>query len=113
VSRLRILIDEDVWTGPAEALRQAGYDVVSVNEVGRKGLSDEEQLAFAIAEDRAFLTHNIQDFAPLAEIYFQHSRSHAGIVVARQFEKGELLRRTLILLETLTPETAANTLRFI
>jgi biotin operon repressor len=36
------LIDEDVWTGLAEALRQAGYDVVSVNEVGRKGLSDEE-----------------------------------------------------------------------
>ena len=111
MSRLRLLIDEDVWTSLAEALRQAGYDVVSVNEVGRKGLSDEEQLAFA--EGRAFLTHNIQDFAPLAEIYFQHNRSHAGIVVARQFEKGELLRRTLTLLETLTPETAANTLRFI
>lgn len=113
MSRVKILIDEDVWIGLVEALRQAGYDAVSVSELGRKGLSDEEQLAYAVSEGRAIITHNIQDFAPLAEIYFQHNRSHAGIVVARQFEKGELLRRTLTLLETLTPETAANTLRFI
>jgi hypothetical protein len=57
--------------------------------------------------------HNIQDFAPLAEACFFQGRTHAGIIVARQFEKGELLRRTLALLATLTPETLANTLRFI
>jgi predicted nuclease of predicted toxin-antitoxin system len=113
MSRIKILIDEDVWTGLATALRQAGYDVVSVSELGRKGLSDEEQLAFAAAEGRAIITHNIQDFAPLAEIYFQHNRPHAGILVARQFEKGELLRRTFALLQSLTPETLANMLRFI
>ena len=33
-------------------------------------------------------------------------------VVSKRFEKGELLRRTLALLDSLTPETLANTLRF-
>jgi len=78
MSRIKILIDEDVWIGLVEALRQAGYDAVSVSELGRKGLSDEEQLAYAVSEGRAIITHNIQDFAPLAEIYFQQHRPHAA-----------------------------------
>lgn len=113
MSPVKIIIDEDVWTGLAEALRQAGYDAVSVSELGRQGLSDEEQLWFAVAEGRAIITHNIQDFAPLAELYFERNLTHAGIIVARQFEKGELLRRVLYLFELLRADDLANTLRFI
>jgi predicted nuclease of predicted toxin-antitoxin system len=113
MSRVKVLIDEDVWAGLAATLRQRGYEAVSIGEVDRKGLSDEEQLAFAITEQRAMMTHNIQDFAPLAELYYQRNLFHAGIIVARQFEKGELPRRTLALLETVTPDQLANTLRFI
>jgi predicted nuclease of predicted toxin-antitoxin system len=113
VASTRLFLDEDVWTGLAIALRQAGYDTVSVDDVGRKGLSDEEQMAFAIAEGRAILTHNIQDFAPLAATYYEQGIEHPGIIVARHFEKGELLRRTLALLGSLRPEQLANTLRFV
>jgi len=112
VASIRLFLDEDVWVGLATALRQAGYDAVSVDEMGRKGLADEDQMAFAAAEGRAILTHNIQDFAPLAAIYFEQGITHPGIIVARHFEKGELLRRTLALLGSLTPEQLANTLRF-
>ncbi len=110
---IRLLLDEDVWQGLAKALREAGYDTISTTEAGLKGLSDEEILAHAIAEGRALLTHNIQDFAPLAETYFLQGIEHPGIIVARQFEKGDLLRRVLNLLRTLTPERLANTLRFL
>jgi len=79
----------------------------------RKGLSDEEQLVFAIAEKRAILTRNIQDFAPLAALYYEQGRRHFGIIVARHFDKGTLIRRTLKLLNPLTPESLADTLRFI
>jgi hypothetical protein len=41
---IKLFLDEDVWTGLAFALREAGYDAVSANDVGRKGLSDEEQI---------------------------------------------------------------------
>lgn len=109
----RLLLDEDVWQGLAVALREAGYDAVSVTEAGYKSLSDEEILAAATGEGRAVLSHNIQHFAPLAEACFFQGIPHAGIIVARQFEKGELLRRLLALLETLTSATLANTLRFI
>ena len=110
---LRLLLDEDVWQGLAAALREAGYDAISVTEAGYKGLSDEEILTEAAAAGRAVLSHNIQDFAPLAEACFFENHPHAGIIVARQFEKGELFRRVTALLETLTPEALANTLRFI
>ena len=112
-SAVRLLIDEDVWQGLAVALREAGYDAVSVTEAGLKGLADEEILAEAIKARRAVITHNIQDFAPLAErCYFEHI-AHASIVVARQFRKGELLRRTLALLEAVSAEELADTLRFV
>jgi hypothetical protein len=113
MAQIKLLLDEDVWVGLSIALRQAGYDTISVNEVGRKGLSDEAQMIFAIAEGRAILTHNIQDFAPLAATYFEQSVSHPGIIVAPHFEKGTLLHRTLGLLNSLTPEQLANTLRFV
>lgn len=113
VTRIKLLLDEDVWTGLAAALRKAGHDAVSVNELERKGLADEDQMAFAAAEGRAILTHNIQDFAPLAEVYFNQGIFHSGIIVSRHFEKGELLRRTLALLDALTSEQLANTLRFV
>ena len=110
---IRILIDEDVWNGLAAALREAGYDCLSVTEAGHKGLSDEDLLAWAIAEERAIITHNGQDFAPLAETYFFHGVKHFGIIVARQFEEGKLLQRTLTLLDGLMAVSLANTLRFV
>jgi hypothetical protein len=109
---VRLLLDEDVWQGLAQALRDAGYDALSATEAGCKGISDEEILAHAIDQSRAVLTHNIRDFVPLAATYYTEGIGHSGIIVSRRFEKGELLRRTLVLLSSLTPETLANTLRF-
>ena len=113
MASIKLFLDEDVWTGLAAQLTQAGFDTVSVDEVGRKGLSDEDQMAFAIAEDRAILTHNIQDFVPLVITCFEQGIEHPGVIVARHFEKGELLRRTIALLRSLTPEQLTNTLRFV
>ena len=110
---IRILIDKDVWDGLAAAVREAGYDCLSVSEAGHKGLSDEDLLAWATAEQRAIITHNAQDFAPLAEVYFFQGVKHYGIIIARQFDKGTLLRRTLALLDGLVAKSLANTLRFV
>jgi uncharacterized protein with PIN domain len=111
--RIKLLIDEDMWQGMAAHLREAGYDAVSVTELGRKGLDDDEQMAFAIAEGRAIMTHNAKHFAPMAEDCFLKGVAHHGILIAPKLEKGELLRRTLALLESLAPESLANTLRFV
>jgi hypothetical protein len=50
----------------AADLRGRGYDVLTTEEADNDTASDEEQLAFATAENRAILTFNIRDFAPPA-----------------------------------------------
>jgi predicted nuclease of predicted toxin-antitoxin system len=118
LAKIRLLIDEDVSKGPqlASALRRRGFDVVAVQEVGRIGLTDQEQLDYAVAEGRTFLTFNIKDFVRYAREWYEARREHPGIIVSahltgRQF--GELLRCTLNLLNTLTAEEMRNTIRFL
>lgn len=113
MTQIRLLLDEDVWPGLATALQEAGYDAISVHEINRTGFSDEDQLIFAIATNRVVITHNIRDFASLAQQYAKQQLSHPGIIVARQFEKGALIRRTVALLSSLTVEKIQNTLRFV
>jgi hypothetical protein len=113
MAEIRLFLDEDVWVGLAAALRSAGIDAVSAGELNRKGYSDESQLQFAIEAQRTILTHNVQDFAPLARECAANSIEHHGIIVAPQLEKGKLLQRTLVLLNSLTAAQLANTLRFI
>lgn len=53
MTRIRLLIDEDVSKGPelAAALRRRGFDAVAIQEIGRSGLRDEEQLTLLSRKD--------------------------------------------------------------
>ena len=62
---IRLYLDEDVHKQVALALRVRGYDVVSVHELEKWNLSDEEQLAFAVSNNRAIFTFNRGDFAKI------------------------------------------------
>ena len=44
----------------AEALRRRDYDVETTVEAGTMEASDEEQLAYAVSQQRALVTHNIK-----------------------------------------------------
>ena len=52
LSKPKLYLDEDVRLLLAEILRQRGYDAIHVIEVNRQGKSDEEQMAFAIKDQR-------------------------------------------------------------
>lgn len=59
----------------------------------------------------AILTYNIQDFIKLAQTWHASGRKHAGIIVSEQFSQrsfGELLRRVLRLLDSITAEEIHN-----
>ena len=100
--------DADVSRHFAEQLRQRGFDAVSAIDLDNSELSDQEQLEYAISEKRAILTFNIKDFAPLFEEYWHKGREHYGIIVSEQIPLGEVLRRTLRLLNTVTFEEMKN-----
>jgi hypothetical protein len=38
---LKLLLDEHIWEGLAEALIQQGYDVVHLNHTTQRGIDDE------------------------------------------------------------------------
>jgi hypothetical protein len=58
--------DEDAMSGVVEQmLAAAGVDCLSSNQAGNNGLSDDAQLAFATAHERAIVSHNMKDFVRL------------------------------------------------
>ena len=63
---VRLYCDEDVSAGIVENLRQRGFDILSARDADRLHLDDAAQLAFAVAEQRALLTHNRYDFEQAA-----------------------------------------------
>ena len=63
--------------------------------VERGGLSDPEQLAFAVHQRRAIVTHNIRDYVLLDREYRAKRQPHYGILVCDQVPFRELLRRML------------------
>jgi hypothetical protein len=90
---IRLFIDEDMWLGLAAALRERGFDAIHVYEVARGSLKDREQMAFAIQQRRAILTHNKRHYIPFAADYYRADKVHYGILVIDQLRRGELLRR--------------------
>lgn len=66
----------------ARALRKAGHDVRAADEErDLDGMPDDELLALATSEDRAFVTFNVADFPLIARRWAEAGRSHAGCVI--------------------------------
>jgi predicted nuclease of predicted toxin-antitoxin system len=104
---VRLYFDRHIMTRLAVDLRGHGYDVLTTEEAAKDTASDEEQLVVATAENRAILTFNIRDFAPLHEAWQAAERPYAGIIVSQQLgsrQYGLLFGRMLRLLNHFTSE---------
>ncbi len=66
--------------------------------------SDDEQMAYAATEGRAVLTCNAQDFTPMFREYWSSQRDHSGIIVSEQLAFGEMLRRVIQFLNSVTAD---------
>jgi len=64
LSKPRLLADENIPRTAITALRERGYDVVSVYEL-RPGMSDEEVVELVVREQRIIMTTD-KDFARTA-----------------------------------------------
>ncbi|MEM7772680.1 MAG: DUF5615 family PIN-like protein [Cyanobacteria bacterium P01_A01_bin.37] len=59
-------IDEDAMRNTfVSALRDANLDIVTVADVNRLGLSDEDQLAWTTEQGSALYSFNVRDFSRL------------------------------------------------
>jgi predicted nuclease of predicted toxin-antitoxin system len=76
VLSLRLLLDEDSQAQLlVKLLTAAGHDVLTINEIGLAGCTDNVVLDYAIQENRILLTHNCDDFEEL----HQANPNHSGI----------------------------------
>ncbi len=78
---MKLLLDEDLNPEVAETGRGLSLDVVSVHEIGRRGLDDRTQLELAAGDGRIFLTRNRDDFIQLTVEFFQAGSSHSGVLI--------------------------------
>jgi hypothetical protein len=115
VSRLFIdlYLDEDVDVLVAELLRARGFVVLTTREASQLGSDDASQLAYAVSQQKTFVTHNRADFEALAQNYFAAGQTHYGIIVAVRHDPYELVRRLLVILNQVTADEMHDQLRYI
>jgi predicted nuclease of predicted toxin-antitoxin system len=111
--KIRLLIDEDVHSGLAHALRKRGYDAVHAQELDRKGRSDSAQLRCAIEQERCLFSFNVKDFVLLHKHHVRTGNAHWGIIVSKQLPFRETISRLLRLLQLTGKETMENRLEFL
>jgi len=113
VEKPKLFIDEDVHDKLAHVLRSYGIDAISARESGRKGLSDREQLSYAISQKRAIFSFNITDYEKLAVELFHSKKEHFGIILSPQRGFTDTLQRLLKLLQNVNVNEIKNQVRYI
>ena len=112
--RIRLYLDEDtISRALIRSLRARQVDILTAQETGLLGMSDEEQLRFAAQENRTLFTFNTRDFVQLHQIYLEEDKHHAGIVVSDQLQVGLLTKRLLKLLDAKTGVEMQDWLEFL
>jgi predicted nuclease of predicted toxin-antitoxin system len=108
-----LYLDEDIDVLLADLLRSREYDVLTTQEAGQIRKSDPEQLAFAVSQGRAIVTHNRDDFAELARAYAEAGQEHFGIILAIRRSPYDIARRLMVILDQVTADEMQNQLRYI
>ena len=91
---MRLLLDEMFTPTIAEQLRARGHDAASIHDPEYRmleGEPDDEMWAAAIADDRALVSENVQDFRPIEANALAHAQPVARLIFTtdRQFPRGE------------------------
>lgn len=79
---MKLLLDEMHAPVIADHLQRESFDVVAVAAgANLRGMSDEDLLAHAAANQRALVTENVVDFMPLAMQWASTNQVHSGLVL--------------------------------
>ena len=107
---IRFHLDENVSNAIAESLRRRGIDVTTTPSALLIGFSDEEQIAFALEQDRVIFTQDT-DFLRLN----QEGVTHNGIVYCHKNSRsiGEIVRGLILIWEYVEPFEMHGRVEFI
>ncbi len=77
VEPVRFYMDENVPRPVTDALRQAGVDVLTAQDVDMLGTTDDQHLAFAASQRRVMFTQNVDCLR-----WHENGMFHKGIIYA-------------------------------
>ena len=88
---MRLFLDAHVsGRRVARALRRQGHDVRAADaERELDGMSDEDLLALATAEERVLVTFNVADFPGIARRWAEAGQTHSGCAIVVGIEHSE------------------------
>lgn len=109
-----IYTDESVPIAVAAGLTRRGVTAISAREARNLGISDDEQLAYAVRNRLLLFTHDT-DFLQLAHEYTSLSQEHWGVIYAHQnnLSIGECIRRLKELSDLFAQEDFRNYVGFL
>jgi predicted nuclease of predicted toxin-antitoxin system len=110
---IRLYLDEDVNVLVADLLKARGFDALTARDAGQLQVNDEEQLAYAVSQQRALVTHNRGDFEELIQTYFDLEQKHYGVILAVRHPPQEIAKRLLAILNQVTADEMENQVRYI
>jgi predicted nuclease of predicted toxin-antitoxin system len=110
---IRLYLDEDVHVLVADLLKARGFDAITARDAGQLQISDEEQLAYAISQERTLVTHNRTDFEELILDYFNTEQTHYGVIYAVRRSPQEIAQRLMVILNHVTADEMENQVRYI
>lgn len=102
---IHLYLDEDVNVLVADLLKARGFDAITAR--------DAEQLAYAISQARALVTHNRTDFEELVQAYFASEQMHYGVIFAVRRLPQEIAQRLLAILNQVTADEMQSQVRYI
>lgn len=110
MAEIKLYLDEDISHTVAEVLRSRGYDVQSAHQVGMKSRTDDEQLDYAIENERTLITFNARHFAPLVKKLHEEGREHFWVVVSNQINLSEMVKLVIEMLKVCKVDNLKNSL---
>ena len=116
MTKVRLYVDEDAeQRALVSGLRARGVDVTTAWEADMVGRSDEQQLDYAIEQQRTIYSLNVGDFARLHQEYLAAGREHFGIIVipSQRYGIGEKIRRLADLVDARSGEEMRNHIEFL
>lgn len=109
----RLFLNEHLSPRLAAQLCRYGYDVTCCRDAGLLSDDDASQLAYAVSQQRAIVTFNVDDFSALHEGYLAEGNEHWGIVFSTEEPIKTLMHRLLRLLNSLSAEEMKNQVRWL
>jgi hypothetical protein len=115
MSQIRLYLDEDTMDSDLlRALRLRKVDVLSVGEAKMLSRSDEEQLKWALDNQRIIYSFNVRDFYRVHTNLVEKGQGHAGIILGFQsYSIGEQMRRLLRIIASKSAEEMENQVEFL